>query len=342
MKKIYAMSLLVLVLFLGACSQGNSNDSNGNNENDVVEVKVLKVGTADAESRPTAQAMYKFQEIIEAESNGSIKVEVYHSAQMGGDRELFEAMQIGSIEAAAMSTGPIAAFAPRVAVFDLPFIFPNKEVAHDVLDGPIGDEVFEELIPQGVVGLAYWENGVRHLTNNIKPVYSVEDLAGLDIRTMESQIHLDLWSQLGANPTPMAWPEVFAGLQQGVIDAQENPAGNVVSNKLYEVQKYFSKTNHVYSANMFMVSEIFWNTLNDEEKEIVRKAAVEARDFQRQLSHQEEEDSYAIILEEGMEINELTEEEAAKFFEKTRPVYDKYSSEIGEELINKVVEAARP
>jgi len=359
MKKIILLSSIMVLLMLAACGNNDSNNNDNsasaeednnveenvdnNAEENAVEVsgdaKVMKMHSADPDVRPSPQALYEFKEIVERETGGLIEVEVYHSAQLGGDRDAFEGMQIGTIEGAVISTGVVAGFLPEMGVFDLPFIFPDLDTAYEILDGEIGQDLLDELSSQGVVGLGYWENGMRHLTNSQREVKTLEDLAGLDIRTMESQIHLDLWSALGANPTPVAWPETFAALQQGVVDGQENPAGNVTSNNLYEVQDYLTKTGHVYAANPFMVSETFWNTLTDEEQEIVRAAAVETTQFQRDLATEEENGAYEIIEAEGMLITELTEEEADKFFEAVQPVYEDYADEIGQEIIDRVLEA---
>ncbi|MDT8861475.1 DctP family TRAP transporter solute-binding subunit [Alkalihalobacillus sp. MEB130] len=326
MKKL-GMILLCLVV-LTACSTVYSDN----------EEKIMRLAVATPEERSLTKGLYKFADIVEKETGGSIKVEVYPNGVLGGDREVLEGLQLGFFQGTTISTGPIAQFAERFAVFDLPFLFPNAEVAYEFLDGPIGHELLDELQGQGVVGINYWENGFRHLTNNRREIHSVDDIQGLKVRTLENELHIDMWSQLGANPTPMAFTELFAGLQQGVVDGQENPAGNVTTTNFYEVQDYLTITNHIYNASVFMISEIFWNDLSDKEKDIVIQAAEEAKDYQRALNQQEELDAFEFLSNAGMTITDLSPEEATKFYEKVQPVYEKYTSRIGEEFVNQILE----
>lgn len=327
-------------MILGACSQQSTNNENNEEPKDSdvkTSEKLMKLAVVTSEDRSLTKGLVKFGELVESKTNGSIKVEVYPNGQLGGDREVFESLQFGSIQGTTMSTGPIAQFVPKFNVFDLPFLFPNSEVAYGVLDGKIGTDLLAELESQNVIGLNYWENGFRHLTNGVKEVKTPDDVKGLKIRTLENDLHMDIWSELGANPTPMAFTELFAGLQQGVVDGQENPVGNVTANKFYEVQKYLSKTGHVYNASPFLISKDFWNTLSDEEKKAVQEAADEARDYQRELNQKEDEDGYKFLTENGMTVTDISDEEKEAFLEKVKPVYEKYSASIGEEFVDELL-----
>jgi TRAP-type transport system periplasmic protein len=334
-------ALLLLVVFslfvLSACSQESSNGGAKEDAKNESGEKLMKLAVVTSEDRSLTKGLEKFGELVESKTNGSIKVEVYPNGQLGGDREVFESLQFGSIQGTTMSTGPIAQFVPKFNVFDLPFLFPNSEIAYEVLDGKIGTDLLAELESQNVIGLNYWENGFRHLTNGKKEVKTPEDVEGLKVRTLENDLHMDIWSELGANPTPMAFTELFAGLQQGVVDGQENPVGNVTSNKFYEVQKYLTKTGHVYNASPFLISKDFWNSLSEEEQKAVREAADEARDYQRELNQQEDGEGYKFLAENGMTITDLSDEEKEKFLDKVKPVYDKYSSTIGEEFVDELL-----
>ncbi|WP_066047840.1 TRAP transporter substrate-binding protein [Robertmurraya korlensis] len=340
MKRALSLLFVLCLMILGACSQQSANnESNKEPEkaNGATNEKLMKLAVVTSEDRSLTKGLVKFGELVEDKTNGSIKVEVYPNGQLGGDREVFESLQFGSIQGTTMSTGPIAQFVPKFNVFDLPFLFPNSEVAYEVLDGKIGTDLLAELESQNVVGLNYWENGFRHLTNGVKEVKTPDDVKGLKIRTLENDLHMDIWSELGANPTPMAFTELFAGLQQGVVDGQENPVGNVTANKFYEVQKYLSKTGHVYNASPFLISKDFWNTLSDEEKKAVQEAADEARDYQRELNQKEDEDGYKFLTENGMTVTDITDEEKDAFLEKVKPVYEKYSASIGEEFVDELL-----
>jgi TRAP-type transport system periplasmic protein len=348
LKKITIFLFLAIFLVLGACSQQSTNEGTNSNsessgsenagsEDSSGESKVMKLAIVTSEERSLTKGLVKFGEIVESKTNGAIKVEVYPNGQLGGDREVFEALQLGSIQGTSMSTGPIAQFSSKFNIFDLPFLFPTAEIAYEILDGQIGSDLLKELESQNVIGLNYWENGFRHLTNNVKEVKSPEDVEGLKIRTLENDLHMDIWKELGANPTPMAFTELFAGMQQGVVDGQENPVGNVTGNKFYEVQKYLTKTGHVYNASPFLISKDFWDSLTDEEKEIMKEAAEEAKVYQRELNQQEDEDGFKAVTENGMTVTDLSAEEKEKFFEKVKPVYDKYAPEIGQEFVDEVL-----
>lgn len=346
MKKfLIAMTMLIFAL-VGCSANDSSNETTNETANEPAtetesngETKVMKVAVATAPDRSLTKALYEFEKIVEEKTDGAIDVEVYPDGQLGGDLQVFEGLKMGSIEASTMSTGPIASFAPKLNVLDLPFLFKDTETAHVVLDGEIGEELLKELEGTGVIGLNYWENGYRHLTNNVREVKTAADVAGLKIRTLENDLHIDIWEALGAVPTPMAYTELFTALEQGVVDGQENPVGNVISNKMFEVQKYLTKTGHVYNASPFLVSETFWNKLSSEEQEIIRQAAEEAKVLQREMNAEEDNTAYEQLENEGMVIIELSEEDRQTFVDAVQSVYEKYKADFGEDLVDRLIEA---
>lgn len=345
MKKALILCLSLLVLLVG-CSTQEKNAPAADSPKDATsaapkEVKTMKLSVVVPKERSLAKGLFKFAEIIEKETNGAIKAEVYTDGQLGGDRDVFEGLQLGTIQGTTLSTGIIGAFDAKFNVFDLPFLFKDVQQAYTVLDGPIGQELLDGLPAVGVVGMNYWENGFRHLTNDVREVKSVADIKGLKIRTLENQLHIDAWKALGATPTPMAYTELFTALQQKVVDGQENPFGNVTSAKFYEVQKYLTETGHIYNASPFLISKKFWDTLTDDEKAIFKKAADEARDFQREANQQEDVDSKKFLTENGMTITELTPEAKNEFKQQLQPIYDKYAPSIGEDLMKKILDATK-
>jgi TRAP-type transport system periplasmic protein len=351
---IVVSAMLVLVL-LAACGKNekapaassaapaasSSAPSASSEPSPAGEVKVMKLATANAKDRSLTRGLYKFGELVEAATNGSIKVEVFPDAQLGGDLQVYEALKIGSVQGSTMSSGPIASFAKRFNILDLPFLFKDADTAYKILDGEIGQELLNDLPDTGVIGLSYMENGFRDLTNNKREVKTMEDIKGLKVRTLENKLHIELWKTLGATPTPLPFPELFTSLEQSVVDGQENPSGNVLMNKFYEVQKYLTKTGHVYNASPFIVSKKFWDELSDQEKEAVKKAAQEATTWQRQENIKESNDSYAKLAEHGMTVTELSAEEKAKFVTALQPVYDKFKPEIGADLVDKLLAAVK-
>ncbi|MBP1931073.1 TRAP transporter substrate-binding protein [Ammoniphilus resinae] len=350
MKKIVNVLVTGCLLALVGCSSNSTtpapkaeepSDTKENPEAAAAptDVKVMKLSVVTSKDRSLTQGLVKFGEIVEKETNGAIKAEVYPDGQLGGDLAVFDALKIGTIQGSTMSTGPIATTVESFNVFDLPFLFKDEVTAYKVLDGPIGQELLDQLPAVGVIGLNYWENGFRHLTNNTREVKSVDDISGLKIRTLENNLHIDMWKELGATPTPIPYTELFTALEQRVVDGQENPAGNVTTAKFYEVQKYLTTTGHVYNASVFMLSKKFWDTLTDEEKEIVKKAAAEAQTYQRELNQKESVEAIDFLKKEGMVVTELSSEEKQKFVEKLQPIYKKYAPTFGEDLVNKLLEA---
>jgi tripartite ATP-independent transporter DctP family solute receptor len=334
-KKLLAL-LMVLVFVLAGCggTQQKAPEQKAAG-------KVMKIGSVNPKERSLSKGFYKFKEIVEKESNGAIKVEVFTDGVLGDDRRTLEGLQIGSIQGTTVSTGPISAFSPSIAVFDLPFLFKDKATAYKVLDGPIGQKLLDGLAAQKFIGLCYWENGVRHLSNSRREVTTLADISGLKIRTMESPIHVDIWRSLGANPTPMSMSQLYTALEQKVVDGQENPLGNIQTNKFEEVQKYVALTGHIYAASPFMISKVFWDTLDDKEKAIIKKAALEARDYQRKLNAEEDETAAKYLISKGMKISELKPGEKEKMQEAVKSVYEKQKPILGEALVNEVIAATK-
>ncbi len=283
------------------------------------------------------QSLQHFKEIVEKNSGGKIEVVLFHSSQLGDDRTMMEALKMGTQEMTCPSTAPMTAFVNAFKIYDLPFIFANEEVADYILDGPVGKKLLDMLPGQGLVGLAYWENGFRMLTNSSRPVVTPEDLKGMKIRTMENPIHLAAFRTMGANPTPMAFGELFSAMQQKVVDGQENPWGTIFLQNFFEVQKYATDTGHVYSPFVLLISKKFWDKLPDDMKAVVQDAADQAKVHNRALNRKMNAE-YLEKLKEKMEVVILTPEQKAAFQKACRPIYEQFGKDIGEDLIKEVQE----
>ncbi|MBL3538330.1 TRAP transporter substrate-binding protein [Aminivibrio sp.] len=281
------------------------------------------------------QSLKFFKELVEKNSDGKIEVVLFHSSQLGDDRTMMEALKMGTQEMTCPSTAPMTAFVNAYKIYDLPFLFANEEVADYILDGPVGKKLLDMLPAQGMVGLAYWENGFRMLTNSVRPVKSPEDLKGLKIRTMENPIHLAAFKIMGANPTPMAFGELFSALQQKVVDGQENPWGTIFLQNFFEVQKFATDTGHVYSPFVLLISKIFWDKLPDDLKKVVQDAADQAKVHNREINRKMNAE-YLEKLKEKMEVTILTPEQKAAFQKACQPIYDQFAEDIGKDLINEV------
>ncbi len=341
-KLAMVLSTILLIAMLAACgNSGEKASSNGGDESasNGGESKVIKAGIGLNDQHPQYKGLLKFKEIVEEKTDGAITVETYHSGQLGDDRSMTEALQLGTQEVTVPSTAPLANFVPEFSVFDIPFLFPNEEVADTVLDGEVGQELLQKLESQNLVGLSYWENGFRDLTNSERAVATMEDFDGLKIRTMENDLHLDAFKALGANPTPMAFTELFTALQQGTVDGQENPYATIYLQKFYEVQNHVSNTHHIYSPFVFLMSKSFYDGLTEDQQKIMKEAAVEAGKYERKLNREANDKYLQSLQDEGMEYTEITPEAREEMVKAVAPVIDEYKGQIGEETVDKVYKA---
>ena len=327
----YGKKLIGIAISLGIASFAGSAASAEN---------VMKIAYTVQADGHIGKGMQKFAELVEKNSKGSIKVRLYPNGVLGTDRQTMEQLQMGTLQGNNNSTGPVATFVPRVGVFDLPFLFKDRQTAYRVLDGAIGQDLLTKELPKfGFVGLCYLENGFRNLTNSKGEIETLAQMKGIKIRTMDNKMHVDLWTMLGVNPTPMDITQVYSAMEQHVIDGQENPVNIVQANKYDEVQKYMTMTGHVYSAQIFMVSKKWYDALSETEKEIVKAAAIETRDYQRLVAQQMEKDGLVYLKSKGMKVSELKPGEKEKIQALLKPFYDKYKEQIGADLVDKVLTA---
>ncbi|MFW5654459.1 MAG: TRAP transporter substrate-binding protein [Roseicyclus sp.] len=279
----------------------------------------------------------RWQEVVEERTDGRYEFRHFPSSGLGGEREMVEGVQLGTVEAVIVSSGTLANFVEDAGVFDIPFLFRDLDHARGVLDGPIGQDILAQFDDVGLKALAWGEQGFRHITNNRNQIGSPDDLAGLKLRTMENPIHLTAFETLGAAPTPMAWPEVIGALQQGTIDGQENPLSVIVSVNLDEVQEYLTISGHVYSPAMLLVSPMVWDGMSEEDREAFREGAAEAVAAMRGFVDDVEESGLETLRERGMDIGELSAEDRAAFQEALAPAYAEYSEIYGQELIDAII-----
>lgn len=276
----------------------------------------------------------QFKKIVEEKTNGDIVVNIYPGGQIGHDRDLTEGIQLGTIEMGLIGTEPLTTFAPKMSVINLPYLFKDRDHAYGVLDGEIGDEIIAPLEKQGIINLAWMENGFRNVTNSVREIETPADLKGLKIRTPNSPVSLAIFEALGANPTPMNFGEVYTALQQGTIDGQENPLALIYTSRFHEVNKYISLTRHIYSPCVLLISKKFFSSLPEDYQEIIKEAAIKARDMQRAESMRREQMYVDKLKEEGAIINEDPQVEL--FVEATSDVWKKFSDKFGEEIYLKI------
>lgn len=256
------------------------------------------------------------------------------AGSLGGERDMIEGLQIGSLDLVITSTGPLGNFVPEVYALDLPFLFRDYEHARETLDGEIGQELLDKIGENDLVGLAWSENGFRHVTNSEREVKTPEDLSGLKLRTMENRVHMQAFEAMGAEPTPMAFPELFSALQQGVVDGQENPITVIMASKFWEVQNQASLTGHVYSPAVILASPILWDGLSEEAKGWFREAAAASVEATRAAVTEGEEQGIEMMRENGMTV--ITDVDKEPFRELATEAYSIYTEEYGSEMVDRI------
>lgn len=290
---------------------------------------------------PYQAACEKMKEIVEAKTNGEVTITIYPSASLAEEPVAIESLEMGTIDLTTVSAAPVTGFVKEFMACDLPFLFKTSEEAYKFYDGEIGDELFKLTEKIGLVGLAWWDNGFRNFTNNIRPLIKPDDFKGLKIRTMNSPVHMASVKALGANPVPIDFGELYTALQQGVVDGQENPVANIYTSRFQEVQKYLTMSRHVYDPSPVFISAKTWGKLTPEQQQIVKEAAIVARDYMRKITNDEEAGIIEKLKKEGMEVTFLTTEEAEAFQTATKDVWKDFVNEIGEDFLTKYMTAAR-
>ena len=302
----------------------------------------IKLSNGASASSPGVVAQNStFKKLVEEASKGTITVQVYSDNQLGDDTKGTEAVRAGDLEMCNTSTAPLVGLVPELAIFDIPFLFSNSEVADKVIDDDIGKMLNEKLAEKGLVNLAWNENGFRDLTNSKKAVTSPSDLAGLKIRTMENQYHLEAWKDMGANPTPMSWSEVFTALQQHTIDGQENPIPNFYAAHIQEVNKYVTLTHHIYSPFLLLYSKAKWDTYDAATQNIISDAAAQYSKAERELNRTQAETLQKKLVDEGCTVTELTDAQKQVFKDKTASVWDSVKAKVGDDMITKLKAAVK-
>jgi len=326
MKNIYVL-LGILLLSISAVSMADP--------------VVIKFSHVVAPDTPKGKAADKFKQMVEERSKGAMKVEVYPNSQLYKDREELEALQLGAVQLLAPS---MAKFGPMGArefeLFDLPYIFPNKETLYRTMDGVVGKRLFSKLETKGIVGLAYWDNGFKQMSAN-KPMHKVADFNGLKLRIQSSKVLDAQMKALGAMPQVMAFSEVYTALQQGVVDGTENPLSNIYTQKMHEVQKHMTLSDHGYLGYAVITNKKFWDGLTEDQRKLISQAMKEATIYERSIAQQEGDDSLGKIrAAKTTEIYTLTEAERAEWMKALLPVHKEFESVVGKENLQEVYDIA--
>ena len=299
-----------------------------------IKPRLIRFGYGLNEVSNQGRAAKVFADAVEKASGGKMKVRAIGAAALGPDTQMQQALIGGAQEMMVGSTATLVGITKEMALWDTPFLISNTKEADALLDGPIGEKIKDKLQEKGLVGLVYWENGFRNLTNSKRPVTKVEDMDGIKLRVMQNNVFLNSFKTLGANAVPMAFSELFGALETKTVDGQENPYNTILSSKFYEVQKYLTVTNHVYSPWIVLVSKKWWDQLSKAEQKVLMDAAKTSRDYERKDTREEASKAMAELKAKGMLVNELSPAEAERMRSKLTGVYAEIGKEVGMDLWN--------
>lgn len=297
----------------------------------------LTLGHGNPVGSPRHEAAVKFADVVKAKSNGRIEVTVAPSAQLGDDATMVTALRTGTLDISANSQGAVANVVPEYAAFGMPFLFSDLPQAWKIMDGPVGKELAEKSAEKGLIVLAYWDNGIRHMSNSKRPLLKPEDLKGLKMRTPPDSVTVDIMTSLGAEAQQIRFSELYMALQQGVVDGQENPLTNIASAKLNEVQKFISLTGHKYEMTPFLMSKRTWDRLSNEDRRIITEASAEATNLQRKLMKESDDSLVADLRAKGVRIDTVNK---ADFQKATASVVTKWEASPIGPFVKRVVSAA--
>lgn len=299
----------------------------------------LKLAHAAPETDLQQNLSLFFKEQVEARTGGSVTVTIFPHGQLGNDAQMIDGARSGIVDIAMSGLNNFTGLIPEAGAFELPFMFPSRDVAYAVLDGEVGQGVAGKFAPVGLKVLGFPENGYRNVSNNRGPVVVPADLGGLQMRVNNSKALNDMFALLGANPQQIPVAELYTALETGVVDAQDHPIGIVLSFKFNEVQKYLSLTQHAYSSLALVMNLAKFDSLTAEEQKIVTEVAAEAVAMQRGLSIAKEEEMIAALEADGMSVNR--DVDAAAFQAEVKPVWDGFITENGDEVINAILAASK-
>ena len=301
--------------------------------------KIRIAGNFPVEHSSSA-AMEVFQQELEAATGGELTVDLFPAMQLGGAQENVDQVRSGTIFGTWIGIAYLSRTVPELEAVSLPFVFPDRETAFRVIDGEVGDLLNDKLAEKGYVPLGYMELGSRHVTNNVRPIKSADDFAGLKIRLQPNETHLATFRAIGANPVPMGIQEVYSALQQGVLDGQENPYSVIATRRFDEVQKYLSDSGHFFDFIILVANKDAFDRLPPEQQEAVRKAAARAVEWQRAKATEEDTLARDALIERGMQFDPLGSEVRAELQDRTAGVVDELRAKIGGKIIDAVLSEA--
>lgn len=332
-KQLLMLGLVGVLIISGTFANGTGETASGSST--APKKVILKLGHIQSEQDVWNQAALYFAEKVKEKTNGTVEVNVYPNSTIGNDRDLAEGLQLGSVDFALIA-GVLGNFEDSFQILELPYLIQDENHLRNVIYGPIGDELFKRLLKSsGIRGLTYWERGPRQVTSN-KPINSLKDMKGMKIRVPEIPAMVAYWKAAGANPTPMAWGEVYSALQQNVIEGQENPVPYIYSARIQEVQKYIAMTSHKFEYVTISMSDKTYQKLTSDQQKAIYEAAKESTVYQNKLVAKQTSDLFQKLQDEGMQV---TYPDRAPFIKIAQEVNPGYAKNIDADLYQRILDA---
>ena len=328
---ILVVSMVAMMSGCGGSASTSDAAESPTREEAASESFTMNIGNVSATDHPVNEALRSFKAAVEERTNGKIVVNIYDNSVLGGELELLEQVNSGTLESSVeMGVGNWSGYDGAADASLLPFLFDSVESAREAYNGAFGEKITKEIIePNGAYVLSYWENGMRHMTNNTRPINTPEDMAGIKFRSSQTDMKIQMFEALDSSAVMIAYSELYTSLQNGTVDGQENPLSNIYSSSLYDVQKYLSLTNHMYDPAVFIVNKAWFDSLPEDYQTILMEEAANARLIQLDLN---DETKYLDLLRDaGMEINEV---DTALFAEKMDGVWEKFADQYGQDWID--------
>jgi tripartite ATP-independent transporter DctP family solute receptor len=301
------------------------------------EVRVIKLGYILAPHSQLGAGADVFAAEVEKRTQGRYRIDQYPDSALGGEVEMMKGVQLGTVDMAFITGAPMPNFVPEVGVFGIPFLIRDAQHAYRVLDGPLGQELLKKFEAQNIVALAWGENGMRHITNSRQPIRAPADLKGLKLRVPQSDVMVDGFKALGADPHPLAFPEVYGALQTGRFDAQENPIATIIASKFYQVQKYLTLSGHIYDPAAFLMSKDLYGDLSPADRQAFVEAARLGGLASRKFAAEAEANGVALLQKEGMEV--VSDVDKAKFADAMTSAMPAFEKKFGREMIDAIRQA---
>lgn len=336
-RQLFTLFLIALsALFTWAHAQNGIKNTVPDNAQNPSQTRYMRFGIGLSEDHPQGMAVKKFAEIVSQKTQGRIKIELFAGGKLGNDVSMTDALREGKLEMTAPDTSSLVRLTSGFGVINFPFLLSSEQDADALLDSKFGQDLLATLPQHGLVGLAWWENGFRNLTNSRGPVTRRHDLFDLKVRVMPNAMFSDTFQTLGAQPLKLPFPEVYANLKEGKVQAQENPLITIYASKFYEVQQHLTLSRHAYSAWPVLISKTVWDSFSEADRSILKAAALESSKYQRELIRSRNAQMVDELKKLGMKVSEIDRTELPIIRLSTRKVIDKYAKEFGEDWTKKL------